>query len=522
MLTLRRDKLLVCVSEQRASAALSRAGRIVELESFAHNEDGLASFREFMARHAATPVSMVVDASEEDYRAEALPHTRGTERKEIVARKLKQHYRNTPYAGAWLQDREKGKRREDRFLFAALTDPDLLTDWLRVLQGHALPLSGLYLLPTVSAGLAAKLHIRTRNLAIAAHHDERLRITFLREGQLKFSRVTRTDNREADQVRFFAGEISNTRLYLHALRMATLDERLTILLLDPQDALRDVADTIMRDNPALRCLRLDAAQLEAKLRIGRQYLAASPDALYLQLLALHRGDGCIAPADATAQYRLYRTRRALYAACAGMGALAACGTGLNGWLTHGVRTQVHAVESQIGAYQNRYERLAANAAGAPVSGDVMKRAVDVAQRLRDNARNPGAMMAVLSQALESSPEIVLHEFGWTHATSDIQKGRDAGPVASNALPGTSSTARKQSAYVAGQIKPFRGDYRAAITSINRFAESLRKVPAVAEVRILRMPLNISPSATLSGTTLDKTEGTATAEFDLVIVYKPRI
>ena len=48
------------------------------------------------------------------------------------------------------------------------------------------------------------------------------------------------------------------------------------------------------------------------------------------------------------------------------------------------------------------------------------------------------------------------------------------------------------------------------------------MPAVAEVRILRMPLNISPSAILSGTTLDKAEGTATAEFDLVIVYKPRI
>ena len=207
-------------------------------------------------------------------------------------------------------------------------------------------------------------------------------------------------------MRFFAGEISNTRLYLHALRMATLDERLTVLLLDPQDALQDVADAIMRDNPALRCLRLDAAQLEAKLRISR-HLAASPDALYLQLLALYR-------AGAEVLHRRMR-RRSTASTAPGAHCMRpvpawarwqSCCTGLNGWLTHGVRTQVHAVMSQISAYQTRYERLAVNAAGAPVSGDVMKRAVDVAQRLRDNARDPGAMMALLSQALESSPEVV--------------------------------------------------------------------------------------------------------------------
>src|SRR5688572_6169877 len=112
-----REKLLICVSALQATAAVWRAGKIVQLEQFAHDENGLADFREFLVPHPRVPVLLMVDAVEEDYRFETLPHSWGAERTQMVARKLKQHYRNTPYIGAWLQGRETGKRRDDRYLF---------------------------------------------------------------------------------------------------------------------------------------------------------------------------------------------------------------------------------------------------------------------------------------------------------------------------------------------------------------------------------------------------------------------
>jgi len=388
-------------------------------------------------------------------------------------------------------------------------------------HGQALPFSGLYLLPMVGTAIADKLKVRTRNLAIATQHGGRLRVTFLREGQLRLSRVTRAERGDADTVHVFSSEISNTRLYLHALRMATLDERLTVLLPDPHDALQDVAAALVQDNPALRCLRVGGAEIATKLRIGLPHLLASPESLYMQLLAQGCAHANIAPAEATAEYRHGRIRRTMYAACAGMGALAALSTGMNGWLAHGVRTQTHAVESHIVAQQTRYEQIARDSTDAPVSGEAMKRAVEVAQRLRDNAREPTAMMAAVSRALQDSPAIVLHEFGWAHAALDIQKSREANSMPTTAHDAGMVTQRRQSAYLAGEIRSFRGDYRAAIATVNDLAQRLRQLPAVAEVRILKMPLNISPTATLSGSALDRRDDSATAGFELMIVYKPR-
>src|SRR5262249_59332731 len=93
------------------------------------------------------PAHVMVDAVEEDYRFETLPHAYGADRVQMATRKLRQHYRNTPYMTAWRIGRDTGKRRDDRYLFSALTNPDLVTDWLEAIIARRLPVSRLYLLP---------------------------------------------------------------------------------------------------------------------------------------------------------------------------------------------------------------------------------------------------------------------------------------------------------------------------------------------------------------------------------------
>jgi hypothetical protein len=130
-------------------------------------------------------------------------------------------------------------------------------------------------------------------------------------------------------------------------------------------------------------------------------------------------------------------------------------------------------------------------------------------------------MAAISEAFEASPDIVLREFGWTHSPVEIQKGRTgpAAPVSTQASAPPSG--RKQSAYVQGEIRTFQGDYRAAIASIDALAHRLRRNPQVAEVRAIKLPLDVSSRATLSGNTLDSGREIATTEFELLIVYMPR-
>ncbi len=520
-----REKLLICVSTLQASAAVWRAGKITRLEQFAHDEKGLAACREFLASHPNRPTLVMVDAVEEDYRFETLPHSWGAERAQMVSRKLKQYYRNTPYIGAWIQGREGEKRRDDRYLLAALTNPDIATDWLRLVSNQGLPLVGVYLLPMVSGALLDKLQVKASNVLLAAQHTGGLRLTFFRDRQFRLSRLTRGDSaKAADPVRLFAGEISNTRHYLHALRTATLDEHLTVVLLDRNDDLAAVAEAITQDNPALDCVRVGRAELASCVHIDPQWVAATPDALYLQLLGMQFPASNIAPATATTGYRYYRASRAIFATCAGLGALTAVWAGANGWQAYGVHSEAAEVAQQSTAQDTQYQQVTLKFPPTPTTGENLKRAVDIAQAVREKARDPMPMMATVSQALQASPNIVLREFGWRYGVADIEKGAsESASAQARPLPGATPPDRRQSAYLSGEIRPFSGDYRAAIETINALAGRLRAHPSVAEVRTTKMPLNVSPQAALSGNTLDASRAqTGTAEFELVVVFKPRV
>jgi hypothetical protein len=380
----------------------------------------------------------------------------------------------------------------------------------------------------VSAALLDKLQVKAPNLLIAAQHAGGLRLTFFRDRQFRLSRLTRGDSaKSTEPVNLFAGEISNTRLYLHALRTATLDEHLTVLLLDRNDELEPVAQTIAHDNPGMDCLRIGRADLCSRLGIDARLLSASPDAMYLQLLGLQPPVGNIAPASATLGYRRYRTRRMIYAACAGVGTLAAIWSGVNAWQTYSVNSQAADLAMQIVAQDTQYRQITRQFPPSPTSGDNLKRAVEVAKALRDNTRDPVPMMSVVSSALEPDSNVLLREFGWKYGVGEIEKGMEGTATITGStiqqMPGVPPPARRQSAYVSGEIRPFRGDYRAAIDTINGLVSRLRLNPAVFEIKASKMPLNVSPKAALSGNTLDASRTEAgSAEFELIIVFKPQI
>jgi hypothetical protein len=130
-------------------------------------------------------------------------------------------------------------------------------------------------------------------------------------------------------------------------------------------------------------------------------------------------------------------------------------------------------------------------------------------------------MTAISKALETSPGIVIRQLGWKYGRTEIEgAGSGTRTAAGAALSGGSTaSSRRQSGLIEGEVKPFRGDYRAAIESIHAFADRLAKDPAVAEARIVKLPLNIDPKLPLSGNTLDSGEYGGAADFKLVVILK---
>jgi hypothetical protein len=521
------DKLLIAISAHDATIADWRGRQVIECRTFPHGEEGVAAFKDYLANFEGVPVHVMVDAVEEDYRFESLPHATGGDRGAMVSRKLKQHYRNSPYVAATLLGRDSDKRRDDRFLFSALTNPDLINEWLQAVVARGLPVAGIYLLPMVSASLIEKFSEKAPNMLLVAQHANGLRLTYFRDRQFRLSRLTRGDSGRAEnRVRYFAEEISNTRLYLHALRTMTLDEPLRVLLLDRTDDLVEVASGVSRENPSLECARFGRQELSTRLGISESLLESSPYAVYLQLLGLKEPAGNLASASITVGYRRYQARRAIYAGCGAVAAAALAWTGVNFYNLMMLRGETDDAARRTATLSAQYQEITRQFPQAPASADNLKKTVEIAQKLRVSARNPQQMLALISRAVEATPSIVVREVGWKYGATEIETeaGARSTPVAQPAAPvsGAPPQGRRETAVVDGEIRPFRGDYRSAIGTINGFAARIGAEPAVAEVRVVRLPLNVNPSMTLSGNTIDNPEQTqnATAEFKVLVVLKP--
>lgn len=509
------SKILLCVSARQATVSLFQGGKPGVCQVFTNSEGGLAELGGLLRAHSGRPIYLLVDAVEEDYHTELLPHATGRARREMVLRKLKQAFRSTPYHTAWLQGREPDKRLDDRFLFAALTNPDVLRPWLEVIHAAQAPLAGIYLMPLVSQSVLDRLRVDARDLLVVSQHPSGLHQSFFQKRQLKTSRVVPLDGMEhGSPVDAVVDEIGKTRLYLNSLRLLAHGAKLDILVLDLDDSMAGLCRQIEAD-PSFSCHRLSRTEIGARFGIPLPVLESSSYALHLAVLGRQPPPYNLAPAPLTRGFWHYRVRRVLYgaAAAAALVSLGWSGANLLRQSDYDARTRSLAAETE--ADQARYLAAARQFPQTPAGAENLKKAVEIAAALRQGSRTPERAMGAVSRALEASPEIALNQLRWKFGP-DSPDAADAPEAARRAA----AASWRETGDAEGEIRPFRGDYRAAMASIGRFAEALKNDQAMAEVTLTEMPLNIHSASGMSGNTLDAGGAEAVrARFKIKMVLK---
>ena len=507
------DKVLISIAAEQGTVARWRNGRLCGFQTFANDETGWAAFESFLKSVSGVPAYIMVDAVEEDYRFETLPHARGRDRQQLVTRKLKQLYRNTPYCSAWMQGRDIGKRKDDVYLFAALTNPDMLFGWVQALARRQTPLVGIYTLPVVSVGLAERLKLKAQNLLLVSQHASGLRQTVLRDGKLRLSRLTRLEAASGDsRVSAYAEEIQNTRLYLHALKVMTLDDHMTVALLDQDDSLRDLGQLVQKSFVNTHVERLTHSDIVDRLDIAPEVLVHGRDAVYLHILGQRTPDCNLAPTGLLAHYHRYQARRAIYGMSAAAALAATCWVGANLWQRSELNLEAERLHTATIIEQQKYESVTRQFPRAPTSAANLKKTVELAERIRADARTPERTLVRLSRALDDSPGIFLRTILWKLAPPDVSNGLAANPG--------STGERQEHAVIDAEIRPFKGDYRSAIAAIDTFVERLSREKGVAAVRIMQLPINVSQTSVLSGNTAKETQvQAATAQFKLELFLK---
>jgi hypothetical protein len=499
-------KILLCASAFHLSAAVWSGRRLTVCRGFEDDEAGRRAFLNFLHSAPGVPVYLTADTVEEDYRFETLPHAFGSDRREMVDRKLRQLYRSTPFYGASLQQRESDKRRDDRYLFAALTNGEVFNPWLQMLQEARAPIAGVFPLPVVMLALLKRLGLSEPQLLIVSRHSAGVRQTFVKDQTFRISRLTATragDQRANDA---YAEEIRNTRMYLDALNVTHVDDVVTVLILDPDGSLAALGDAVVAGRRNLRTVRLGSGELTAKVGIDRASLESSEDALPLYLLGLESPDFSLAPPALTAGYSRYRASRAIYALCAAVAVGGLAWTALDMYRLMDLGQERQRALAETHREQNAYQEITRTFPPAPAGADRLQQTVDVAARIGSMSRLPDRVYQVVGQGLDANPDLTLGAMTWRY-------GKPGGA--------TEPTAQLvQSALLQVQLLAQPGDFTGALNTVNKFARDLARHESVAAARTVKLPIDPGSSATLRGTTADsRKEQPVKVQFEVEVVLK---
>ena len=506
-------KLVLCASSTNLTAGLWTGRRLERVHSFEDSDEDQQAFANFLQSAHGAPVFLMADTVDEDYRFETLPHASGKDRRDMVERKLKQLYRSTPFYGFSLQEREDGRRRDDRYLFAALTNPDVFNPWLRILTTSGLPIAGVFPVPMVSLGLARQLELKDANLLLVSKHEAGVRQTFVREGRFRISRLTPI-RAGGNTIESCAEEIRNTRMYLDALNVTHVDDVLTVVILDQDGTLASLAKSILQGRRNMQATYIGPSDITVKVGVDRAALAASQDALHLFLLGQQKSrDFNLAPPALTSGYTRHLVSRGIYAGGLVVALVLVLWCGINIYRTFGLDNEARSITEDTRAENAKYQQMTRSFPPTPVPSDRLQLTVDVSGRIASIARLPDTLFSVVSRTLERYPGVRLNGVQWKLGRS----GADA--AGGGALVGPLS----QSAMLQMELTAQPGDMKGALSTINSFVRELGKNEKVAEARVAKMPVNLASSESLSGSTANpRREQAKASQFDVEVILKPGV
>lgn len=489
-------KLLLHLSGERMCCWTKERGQLTAGPCFAPGADGLQRFAAWLDGCQDTPALLLADLVEEDFQRHLLPHVPGRAGLAMRERRLAQAWRETPFRNALVQGREDEGRRDDIVLFAALTNPALLLPWLDALEAQRVPLAGIYSPALLGGALLTDEACKEPHLLLVSEHAAGIRQTYFQFGRPRFSRLAQT-GAGAEQ------EAERTRQFLAGAHLLPREATLQVQALLP--LARIAAPPAANIAP-----RLDWRVMPMQEAAARQRLAVSDsaDELFLGVMARLAPDSHYPLGSRQRFFSLWRTRRSLYASSAVLATCCLLWTIANivGYAL--ARTHTNELAHETRGYATAYQSSMSSMPPAVDKTANMKAAVQIAQMVARQGPWPQAVMAMLGEALERSPQIRLTQLDWRANAPGV-----APVTASSALPGAATTpallapqssmligipkAPPQQVRLQAEVLVEQDDYRSVLLSMNRFAQELARTPGML-VEIEQLPFDVRPNVKLAG------------------------
>lgn len=511
-------------------------GRLVARREFGVSGAGMEDFERHLRTLKDTPAHLITDLSEEDFRLDTVPHVGLRDRDAVIQRKLSQVFRGTPYRYAALLGREAEGRRDDRVLYTAITNPEVLRPWLEAIERLRVPLAGIHSAAVFSGNLLTELDlVFPHELLVTFTPGEAVRQTYFRDREIRFSRLTPIDLEEGQTLgAMLAEETTRTWQYLDSLRHFGHDDRLEVcVLVHPKD--RAAIEPALRDFAQIQYRLLDIEQVAAKLGLKPPPLGSSAEEVLVHLFLRRPVPNHFASPELRRDATRRRARMALNQASAAVLLAGIAWGGYVGWQIVQSDQLDQRTNQQLQTLNREYDEIVRSLPSRGVGGAAMR---DSVAFYNGNIRGFPTLTEFLipvSQVMDGHPRVRLLQLAWQTASEDkvtptlpvtplsgvppvraVKRGESAPPPPpqdNNDAP--FSTGRFQIALIEGSVRVEGVDFRGAIGEVEALAADLSRVPGY-KAEIVDSPLDTRPGLSVTGR-LGEQSTSADARFTMRVV-----
>lgn len=480
------SRRLLYLNTHRLSAYVWQAGKLTQEGLFDNDDSGRNAFAGYVANHRHSHFSLLANVAEEGHVIETIPFLQGKDRETLITRKIGQHFLGTPLATSASLGFEKTKRKNERVLLCALTDPGHFEPWLSRLAQAGAPLKGIYSVAQLGGRLLRKLAVPHERCLLLTLQDHSIRESFVVGGKALFSRMAPLpDSSIAGIASGFAAESGKLHQYLIGQRHIGRDDRVPVVIVAHPSALPAIEKACPADG-RLDFTLLDNVEAARQLKLQNQPDDSRCDALFLHLLATHPPSQQFASREHRHDHDLSRLRYLLLA-----GGLVALLGGLlfsakqlyDARQLRAEAVQEQTIERELSA---RYREITATFPQIGVDNDSLRRLTDRYRQLRSQQTLPAEAYRQLGQALAAAPIIQLAGLDWK-----------IGPNSASTAAASSSGALEVTT-VRGSITPPPGTTtRQVLASFDQFQALLRQDPAVT-INVVKAPVELESSQALRG------------------------
>ncbi len=495
-------KGLLYLTANRLTAHSLKRGSLVADAVFERNDQDLAAFSAYLAGSRKL-YYLVIDVVEEDYHQDTIPYLGRTDRRQVLARKLAQRYRDTSLTLSMSLGFEQAERRNEKVLYAAFSNTQQFQPWLNALEQNACRLAGVYstalLAPAVIKGAGLKL---PRCLLVSVQQTG-LRQSYVEDDNIRFSRVGRLNLDDAASVAAAcAGESARLQQYLVTMRLLpTATTPIDVMVLAAGKYSAALAETCR----STELLRFHLVNADSQCRAAglKVFPPEAPcDALFL------RAVDTAPPAEQFAQeqhrhhYRLWQISRGLYAA--GTTALAAgllyAAVQLFG--AYGLGRQIQSDQARFQALSAEYARVTTTFPHTPTSTENLKTTIRQYRLLQAETATPAYLFDEISKALAGFPQVEIERIKWHIGKPPTEAGRKGAAPKPAAPAAAGAPAAADPGYALAEISARvvgarRADLRAITDMVSQFVAALKKNPKL-EVSGVKMPFAVTAGDTLAG------------------------